>query len=63
MLVLTRKLGEKIMIDGHIIVTVVRIDHNQIRLGIEAPPDVMILREEIQPGRNGTTIDLPVVAL
>ncbi len=47
MLVLTRKMNEKIVIDGKIIVTVVRIDKNQVRLGIEAPGEVPIFREEI----------------
>ena len=57
MLVLSRKLGEKIVIDDNIVVTVVKIDRNQIRLGIEAPGDVKIYREEIMPGRE-VTIDL-----
>jgi carbon storage regulator len=47
MLVLSRKLNEKIVIDGGIVVTVVKIDRNQIRLGIEAPGHVRVLREEI----------------
>jgi carbon storage regulator len=47
MLVLSRKLNEKIVIDGGIVLTVVKIDRNQIRLGIEAPPDGRVLREEI----------------
>ena len=47
MLVLSRKLNEKIVIDGGIVVTVVKIDRNQIRLGIEAPPHVRVFREEI----------------
>ena len=47
MLVLSRKLNEKIVINGNIVVTVVKIDRNQIRLGIEAPGDVPIYREEI----------------
>jgi len=47
MLVLSRKLNEKIVIDGGIVVTVVKIDRNQVRLGIEAPGDVRIFREEI----------------
>ena len=38
MLVLSRKLNERIVIDGGIVVTVVKIDRNQVRLGIEAPP-------------------------
>ena len=37
MLVLSRKLNEKIVIDGGIVVTVVKIDRNQVRLGIERP--------------------------
>jgi len=51
MLVLSRKLGEKIVIGDNIVVTVVKIDRNQIRIGIEAPPDVPVYREEILPER------------
>ena len=40
MLVLSRKLGEKIVIGDNIVVTVVKIDRNQIRIGIEAPQEV-----------------------
>ena len=47
MLVLSRKLNERIVIDGGIVVTVVKIDRNQVRLGIEAPPQVRVFREEI----------------
>lgn len=50
MLVLSRKLGEKIVIGDNIVVTVVKIDRNQIRIGIEAPGDVPVYREEIAPG-------------
>ena len=49
MLVLSRKLGEKIVIGDNIVVTVVKIDRNQIRIGIEAPHDVSVYREEIAP--------------
>jgi carbon storage regulator len=51
MLVLSRKLGEKIVIGDNIVVTVVKIDRNQIRIGIEAPSDVPVYREEIAPQR------------
>jgi carbon storage regulator len=51
MLVLSRKLGEKIVIGDNIVVTVVKIDRNQIRIGIEAPHDVPVYREEILPER------------
>ena len=49
MLVLSRKLNEKIVINGNIVVTVVKIDRNQIRIGIQAPGDVPVYREEILP--------------
>jgi carbon storage regulator len=51
MLVLSRKLGEKIVIGDNIVVTVVKIDRNQIRIGIEAPHDIPVYREEIAPER------------
>jgi carbon storage regulator len=47
MLVLSRKLGEQIVIGKDIRVTVVQIDGNRVRLGIEAPDHVRILRKEI----------------
>jgi carbon storage regulator len=49
MLVLSRKLGEKIVIGDNIVVTVVKIDRNQIRIGIEAPSEILVYREEIAP--------------
>jgi carbon storage regulator len=52
MLVLSRKLGEKIVIGDNIVVTVVKIDRNQIRIGIEAPQEVPVYREEISPART-----------
>ena len=49
MLVLSRKLGEKIHIGDNICITVVDIDRGKIRLGIEAPRDVPIYRQELLP--------------
>ncbi len=49
MLVLSRKLNEKIVIDGGIVITVVKIDRNQVRIGIEAPGHIPVYREEILP--------------
>jgi carbon storage regulator len=49
MLVLSRKLGERIVIDDHIVVTVVRLENGQVRLGIEAPREIAVFREEIAP--------------
>ncbi len=52
MLVLSRKLGEKIVIGDHIVVTVVKIDRYGVRIGIEAPGNVSIWREEIAPQKR-----------
>jgi carbon storage regulator len=49
MLVLSRKLNEKIVINNEIIVTVVKIDRNQVRIGIEAPGEIPVYREELLP--------------
>lgn len=66
MLVLSRKLGEKIIIQsasGPVVVTVVKIDRNQTRLGIEAPTEVRVYREEIAPSRPVEHLDArPTVA-
>jgi carbon storage regulator len=47
MLILSRKLNESIVIDGRIIVKVVRVDGDAIKLGITAPADVPVHREEV----------------
>jgi carbon storage regulator len=47
MLVLSRKLSQQILIASDITITVVKIEGNHVRLGIEAPPGVTILREEL----------------
>ena len=47
MLVLSRKASQQVMIGTDIRITVVRIDRNQVRLGIEAPAGVAILRDEL----------------
>ena len=48
MLVLTRKIGESIVIDGGITITVNRIAGNRVTLGIEAPADRRVLRGELK---------------
>jgi carbon storage regulator CsrA len=47
MLVLSRKVSQQIMIGSEISITVVKIEGKQVRLGIQAPSDVTILRTEL----------------
>ena len=47
MLVLTRKVGERIQLGDQITVTLVKISGNMVRLGIDAPPDVSVVRQEL----------------
>jgi carbon storage regulator len=54
MLVLSRKVGETLVIDGNITVKVVRIQGNRITLGIEAPSEVKVLRGELSQAKAPT---------
>ena len=47
MLILTRKLNECVVIDGNIVVRVVRIHGDLVKLGVEAPPAVEVHRQEV----------------
>jgi carbon storage regulator len=47
MLVLSRKVGEQLLIGESIVVSVVRISPNEVRIGIEAPQEVEIARTEL----------------
>lgn len=47
MLILSRKLGESIVIDGRIIVKIVRLDGEMVKLGIDAPSEVPVHRQEV----------------
>ena len=62
MLVLSRKLGEKIYINDNICITVVDIDRGKIRLGIEAPRNVPIFRQELLANPPPAPVDVPVLA-
>lgn len=47
MLVLSRRVGQEIIIDGDIVIKVVRIGPDSVRIGIEAPTDVKVIRAEL----------------
>ncbi len=47
MLILSRKEGQSLMLDGNIVVRILEIRGNTIRIGIEAPEDVSIVRSEL----------------
>jgi len=48
MLVLTRKLNQSIAIGGDVVITITALSANQVRIGISAPKEVVILRTELQ---------------
>lgn len=47
MLVLSRKVGERLLIGDQIAITIVRINGQSVRVGIEAPPDLVVVRQEL----------------
>jgi carbon storage regulator len=67
MLVLSRRIGEEIVIDNNIRVKIVAIQGNRVKLGVIAPEDVTVHREEIQRARmefadSAVTHDEPAMA-
>ena len=63
MLVLTRKAGERIVIDNQIVIEVIEVVGNRVRLGIQAPSGVRVLREELLAREKSTAeADRPVYA-
>jgi carbon storage regulator len=62
MLVLSRRVGEEIVINGNIRVTVVEVQGNRVRLGITAPPRVTVDRAEIHERRRAEAeyVDSPL---
>ena len=53
MLVLSRKQAERIKLGDSIVVTIVRVSGDKVRVGIEAPPEILVLRGELEE-RNGS---------
>ncbi len=62
MLVLSRKVGERIVINENITVVVQRLSGNRVALGIEAPPEVSVLRGELR-GHDQETAHEPLLAI
>lgn len=58
MLVLSRREAERIRLGNSIVVTVVRVCGDKVRLGIEAPSDILVLRDELEP--HAKSIELEV---
>jgi carbon storage regulator len=68
MLILTRRVGETLMIGDDVTVTVLGVKGNQVRIGVNAPRDVAVHREEIyerikreqeQQGAQGESVSVP----
>jgi carbon storage regulator len=59
MLVLSRKESERIRLGDSIVLTIVRVSGDKVRLGIEAPPDVLVLRDELRPHEQVELVELP----
>lgn len=71
MLVLTRKVGEKILVGDDVVISVVEVNRGSVRLGVEAPQTVSILRyevyeriqeENLEASRAATATDIQQVA-
>lgn len=59
MLVLSRKVGEKIRIADNIVITIIRVTGGTVRIGIEAPTDVPIHRQEVADGISASKSRVP----
>ena len=58
MLILTRRVGETLMIGDDVSITVLGVKGNQVRIGIDAPKEVAVHREEIYKKINATELKL-----
>jgi len=56
MLVFTRQVGETILADQEIVVTILGIEDGKVRLGITAPPEVVVLRKELLIAEEGVKV-------
>jgi carbon storage regulator len=61
MLVLSRKIEDKILIDGQIEIQILQIKGNTVRIGVKAPDDVKIMRGELKPfGMSEDRLELDI---
>ena len=60
MLILTRKLDQSIIIQGNIQVVVLGVERDRVKLGISAPADVAVLREELFNAEQAQNAPLPL---
>lgn len=61
MLVLARKVGERVLVGDKVVVTVVRIGSSAVRLGIQAPRELNIVRDELGPvSSDYHEVDVPL---
>jgi len=56
MLVLSRKESERVLLGDDVVLTIVRLSGDRVRLGIEAPSDMLILRAELDESEAGMEI-------
>jgi carbon storage regulator len=54
MLILTRKIGERLIVDDHTIITVLRVSGDQVKLGVDAPKAIAVDREEVRQTKERT---------
>jgi carbon storage regulator len=67
MLVLSRKQSQRIKLGDSIVITVVRVAGDKVRLGIDAPRDMLVLRDELEPhevaGGGPATVEISTAGL
>jgi carbon storage regulator len=59
MLILTRRVGESLMVGDDIVLAVLGVNGNQVRIGIEAPSEVAVHREEVFNRIHGDIVHTP----
>jgi carbon storage regulator len=66
MLVLSRKESQRIRLGDSIVITIVKISGDKVRIGIDAPSNVLVLRDELEPRQERPTCSIetpPAVAI